>query len=180
MALALAPKPSETVDMSDLPDPWATWAARVGARPSRTGIGERAGVPASTISRLIQGRTTPATVEAVAAALRVSAREVLLAATGDDGLGPWVPPLESHLLDAHEREALNLLIQRLASKRGGTADGRAPEADTRSPITKLPSAREAADAKRQRMLNQGMPATKASYEEHQDDPTMDDEEGDAQ
>lgn len=77
--------------MSDLPEPWATWASRVGARPSMTGIGERAGVPASTVSRLIRGRTTDATVAAVAGALRVSPREVLAAAKGES-FGPWQPP----------------------------------------------------------------------------------------
>ena len=114
--------------MSDLPDPWATWATRAGVRPSMTGIGESAGVPASTVSRLIRGRTTSATVKAVAGALRVSTREVLAAVTGES-LGPWEPPLSAHLLDAQEREALALLIQRITADRGGISDGSAPEAE---------------------------------------------------
>lgn len=88
--------------MSDLPEPWATWATKVGARPSMSGIGERAGVPTSTISRLIRGRTTDATVQAVAKALRVTPREVLAAAVGESS-GPWEPPIEAHLLRDDER-----------------------------------------------------------------------------
>ena len=79
--------------MSDLPEPWATWATKAGVRPSRNGIGEAAGVPTSTVSRLLKGRTTAATVKAVSDALRVGPKEVLAAATGDSR-GLWTPPLE--------------------------------------------------------------------------------------
>lgn len=113
--------------MSDLPEPWATWASRAGARPSRSGIGEKAGLPTSTISRLMTGRTTPATVQAVADALRVTPREVLAAATGKSR-GPWTPPLEAHLLHNDEREALGLLIQRITAGREGGTDAGTAEA----------------------------------------------------
>lgn len=134
--------------MSDLPEPWSTWASQVGARPSMTGIGERAGLPASTISRLIKGRTTQATVEAVADALRVTPREVLEAATGESR-GPWEPPLEAHLLHDDERAALNLLIQRLTAGREGGSDAGTAEPHEKSaggnrpaPVTQLrPAAR---------------------------------------
>lgn len=79
-----------------------------------TGIGEKAKVPTSTISRLLSGRTTPATVKAVADALKVSEREILAAATGKS-FGPWEPPLEAHLLTEAERDALAVLIRSMAA-----------------------------------------------------------------
>lgn len=106
--------------MSDLPEPWATWASKAGVRGSLTGIGEAAGgLPASTISRLVhQGKTSQATVEAVASALRVDVATVLEAATGANGHGTWLPPLESHLLTPPEREALAVIIRAMTSGRG--------------------------------------------------------------
>lgn len=118
-------------DDAALPEPWATWAFRAGVRPSRTGIGEAAGVPASTISRLLKGRTTERTVKAVSDALQVSSKDVLAAATGDSQ-GPWTPPLEAHLLHDDEREALGLLIQRLTAGREGGTDAGTAEAPKKS------------------------------------------------
>ena len=87
------------------------------------GIGEAAGVPASTISRLVKGgRSTDATVKAVSSALRVSEHQVLTAAVGESR-GPWEPPLESHLLTSQEREALGVITRGLVEKRGGPDAG---------------------------------------------------------
>lgn len=107
--------------MSELPEPWVTWASRVGVRASLTGIGEAAGgLPASTVSRLVhQGKTSQATVEAVASALRVDVATVLEAATGASGHGTWRPPLESHLLTPPERDALAVIIRAMTSGRSG-------------------------------------------------------------
>ena len=107
--------------MSELPEPWVTWASRAGIRASLTGIGEAAGgLPASTVSRLVhQGKTSQATVEAVASALRVDVATVLEAATGASGHGTWRPPLESHLLTPPERDALAIIIRAMTSGRSG-------------------------------------------------------------
>lgn len=112
--------------MSDLPEPWATWASKAGIRASLTGIGEAAGgLPASTISRLVnQGKTSPATVKAVAAALCVTPGRIMEAATGAEGYGPWSPPLESHLLTTSERDALAVIIRSMTS--GRTAPSQSP------------------------------------------------------
>lgn len=114
---------TEDDPVSDLPEPWATWASKAGVRASLTGIGEAAGgLPASTISRLVnQGKTSPATVEAVAAALRVTPGRIMEAATGAEGYGPWSPPLESHLLTTSERDALSVIIRSMTSGRTSSA-----------------------------------------------------------
>lgn len=117
------------VDVSELPEPWATWATRVGVRPSMTGIGEAAGLPASTISRLVRGRTSEATVRTVAQALRLNESELLAALGQPDGLGMWQPPLEAHLLTTEERDALGVLIRSIVKGRGGQTDGRTLEAE---------------------------------------------------
>ncbi|WP_147436567.1 hypothetical protein [Propionibacterium australiense] len=116
--------------MSDLPEPWATWASKAGIRASLTGIGEAAGgLPASTISRLVnQGKTSPATVEAVAAALRVAPGRIMEAATGAEGYGPWNPPLESHLLTTSERDALSVIIRSITSGRAAPSQSPADPA----------------------------------------------------
>lgn len=113
------------VDLSELPEQWATWANQAGVRPSMTGIGEAADVPASTVSRLIRGRTTKATVKAVADALRITEAQIL-AAVEPQTLGPWSPPMEAHLLTSQERDALGVLIRGLTQDRG-VSDGRQPE-----------------------------------------------------
>lgn len=113
--------------MSELQEPWATWASKANVRPSMTGIGEAAGLPASTVSRLIRGRTTPATVSAVAQALRITEKDVLAAATGESR-GPWQPPLEAHLLTEQERDALGLIIRAIVQDRGGQSDAGTAEA----------------------------------------------------
>jgi len=95
-----------------------------------TGIGEAAGVPASTISRLMRGRSSAETVAAVADALRVTEKAVLAAAKGMS-LGPWEPPLEAHLLTDIEREALSVLIRGLAAGREEQSDaGKPPKKST--------------------------------------------------
>lgn len=112
----------KVVDVNDLPEPWSTWATQAGVRASMTGIGEAAGVPASTISRLIKGRTTAPTISAVSKALRISEAEILRA-TEASSLGPWLPPVEAHLLDDREREALNVIIRGLVEGRSGAGRG---------------------------------------------------------
>lgn len=87
-----------------------------------TGIGEAAGVPASTISRLLKGRTTDATVKAVAEALHVPEERVLAQIHGQS-LGPWEPPLDAHMLTSQERDALGLIIRGLVRNRGGSDVG---------------------------------------------------------
>lgn len=84
-------------------------------------------MPASTVSRLIKGRTTDPTVKAVAAALRIPERR-LLAQLDEQTLGPWEPPLEAHLLTTQEREALGVIIRGLVQDRGGSSEGRQPKA----------------------------------------------------
>ncbi len=151
--------------MSDLPEPWATWASKAGVRSSMTGIGEKAGVPASTISRLIRGQgTTTATVEAVAGALRVSSKEVLAAARGDS-LGPWTPPLNSHLLREDERDALSLMIQRITAGREGGSD--VPDAEPGEKNARGGEPRNTGRVirmtdRQRRMLEQGQPAEEAA------------------
>ena len=92
-----------------------------------TGIGEAAGIPASTVSRLLKGRTTEATIKAVASALRIP-EELVLAQMSEQSLGPWEPPLDAHLLTSQEREALGVIIRGLVQSRGGTTDAGDAEA----------------------------------------------------
>jgi transcriptional regulator with XRE-family HTH domain len=98
-----------------------------------TGIGEAAGIPASTVSRLLRGRTTEATIKAVASALRIP-EELVLAQMSEQSLGPWEPPLDAHLLTSQEREALGVIIRGLVQSRGGTTDAGNAEAQ-KIPLT---------------------------------------------
>ena len=88
------------------------------------GIGEAAGVPASTVSRLMKGRTSGGTVTAVAKALRISESDILSEIGAGGDLGPWSPPMEAHALGQRERDALNLIIRSM----GGQHEARHAEA----------------------------------------------------
>ena len=111
------------VDMNELPEPWNTAAEHAGVTQSLRGIASAAGVSHVTVGRLIrQGRTSPQTVSAVAAALRISEAKVYeYAGISLSDLGPWIPPLEAHRLNPRARAALSELILAITEGEGGSS-----------------------------------------------------------
>lgn len=149
--------------MSEMPEPWRTAAERAGVRQTYRGIGEAAGLSHVTVRRLIaQGRTTPATISAVADALRVSEATVTAWADVETSeWGPWVPPRESHRLNPRARQALEELIR--AVTEGGQQDGAVKPAQktqlrptTRADVTRAARpGRSAIDRYRQSIADAG-------------------------
>lgn len=106
--------------MSELPEPWRTAAEQAGVRQTYRGIGEAAGLSHVTVRRLIaQGRTSPATIGAVAVALGVEESAVYQwAGVPVSDWGPWIPPREAHKLNPRAREALDELIRAITEDGG--------------------------------------------------------------
>lgn len=109
--------------MNELPEPWNTAAEHAGVTQSLRGIASAAGVSHVTVGRLIrQGRTSPQTVSAVAAALRISEAKVYeYAGISLSDLGPWIPPLEAHRLNPRARAALLELILAITEGEDGSS-----------------------------------------------------------
>lgn len=118
------------MDMGEIPEPWSTVAEQAGLRQTYRGIGEAAGLSHVTVRRLItEGRTSPSTVNKVAAALRVEASKVYQWADIElSEWGPWTPPAEAHRLHPRVRAALDELIR--AVTQGGTDARQAEEQKT--------------------------------------------------
>ena len=98
--------------MNEIPEPWATAAEQAGIRQTLRGIAEAARISHVTVGRLIgEGRTSPATITAVATALRVEPAKVYEWAHVEvSDWGPWTPPILAHRLSPRARAALSELI----------------------------------------------------------------------
>ena len=98
--------------MNEIPEPWATAAEQAGIRQTLRGVAEAARISHVTVGRLIsEGRTSPATITAVATALRVEPAKVYeWAHVQVSDWGPWSPPLRAHKLSPRARAALAELI----------------------------------------------------------------------
>ncbi len=97
--------------MSELREPWATAAEQAGVRQTLRGIAEAAKISHVTVGRLINdGRTSPATIVAVAEALRIEPGTAYEWAHMASDWGPWTPPIGSHRLTPRARAALAELI----------------------------------------------------------------------
>lgn len=113
--------------MSDeIQEPWASAmaAANIGdprnGRPSMRNLAEAAGVAPETVRRAITGKGTAsqATLGAISRALRVDVRLVSQwAGQAREVRRQYQPPDEAHLLDEHERKAVDQVIRLLAKKR---------------------------------------------------------------
>lgn len=106
------------VDMRrELPERWKTMCERAGIPGSARGIAAAAELAITTVQRLVfEGRTSQATIEAVAGALRVDETTVMEAA----GIAPdkplWRPPSEAQELGPRTQEALSRLILAMAEE----------------------------------------------------------------
>jgi len=98
--------------MNEIPEPWATAAEQAGIRQTLRGVAEAARISHVTVGRLIsEGRTSPATITAVATALRVEPAKVYgWAHVHVSDWGPWTPPMLAHRLSPRARAALSELI----------------------------------------------------------------------
>lgn len=101
----------------ELPERWKTMCERAGIPGSARGIAAAAELAITTVQRLVfEGRTSQATIEAVAGALRVDETTVMEAA----GIAPdkplWRPPSEAQELGPRTQEALSRLILAMAEE----------------------------------------------------------------
>lgn len=121
----------------DVPEPWAGWLIAAGLKSpnahrdiaSARQLADRVGVHTTTVMNMMHGATDtdPATVAAVAEALRLDvrtvSRQVGQARTEQT---PWVPPFEANLLSRRQQRALSELIRAMAAEESG------PRGDTAS------------------------------------------------
>lgn len=112
----------------ELPERWKTMCERAGIPGSARGIAAAAELAITTVQRLVfEGRTSQATIEAVAGALRVDETTVMEAA----GIAPdkplWRPPSEAQELGPRTQEALSRLILAMAEEVSDA--GRSPKAE---------------------------------------------------
>lgn len=113
----------------ELPDEWKTICERVGVASSFRGIASASGLAITTVQRLIsEGRTSTATVLAVANALRLDPDEVKRMAGVGNGRPTWYPTPEAQHLSPEVHEALDDLIRAIA-RQGGSNDDRQSEAE---------------------------------------------------
>lgn len=113
--------------MNEIPEPWRTAAEQAGIRQTLRGIAEAADISHVTLRRLIvEGRTSPRTVGAVAEALGVSRATVYEWAGHEPDLELWEPPFEAHKLSPRAKAALTELI--LAITQEGETDVSTTEA----------------------------------------------------
>ncbi|MEU2030750.1 helix-turn-helix domain-containing protein [Nocardia amamiensis] len=100
-----------------IPEPWATAMTAAGIK-TRNELAERAGLHATTVSRLIDNPEHPSsvdTIRAIAEALRLDVRDVAhwsgIALELDE---PYVPPPEAALLNREQRKLVTDMIRMLA------------------------------------------------------------------
>lgn len=167
----------------ELPDGWKAMCERVGISGSARGIAAAAGLAITTVQRLVfEGRTSEATVAAVAAALRVD-RQAVKKAAGIAGDKPdWYPPSEAQRLSPKTQEALDRLILAIAEE---VSDGRRPDAEKTSDGQHEPGRQEGGNGddgqsedqknqrgggevaefpKQQQAVDQGLPVEEAAYD----------------
>ena len=108
--------------MNEIPEPWASAAEQAGIRQTLRGIAEAARISHVTVGRLIgEGRTSPATITAVATALRVEPAKVYEWAHVEvSDWGPWTAPMLAHRLSPRARAALAELILAIVEEGDGT------------------------------------------------------------
>ncbi|UAK38339.1 helix-turn-helix transcriptional regulator [Gordonia bronchialis] len=114
----------------EIPEPWFTALQRanltsaLSGEPAIAPLAEKAGIRASTIHNIIDGRTNPhgvrpSTVRAIADALGVKPATVQKWIGGREWGAPkgWTPPPEAELLTLRERKAVEEIIRCFAANR---------------------------------------------------------------
>lgn len=124
---------SKVVDMSSIPEPWASAMkkqnlvdGRSGDRPSWSALARTAGVHTSTVIAMAEGKRETETdvLQKVAKALRIDVRTVSKwAGQARSVRAPYSPPADANLLDSEERDTIDRLIRLLAKgKKRNTED----------------------------------------------------------
>lgn len=104
---------------------------RNGTRPSYNQLAQAVGVPQSTVSAIVSGRSRrpkPENVQKIADALGIDVR-VVAGWVGEKRTerSPYAPPAEADLLTDRQRRAVDEIIRAIVAERASATDDRTPD-----------------------------------------------------